>query len=1301
MGFKKNKKTDVQNVFKLSQLKVLSWNIQSSNTITGNKFEDPSFTKVFKNHHIMCLQEIRQAIKLPGYRSICKLRKNMNSGGVGILFKNELAGGITQVKKHNISDVIICKLKKSFFRLKQDIYLVNTYIKPSSSANKNNEINGRDTIKQLEDTLNNLRDSGEVILCGDFNSRISDHPGLIEHETDHIDEYIPLPDDYIPDNFSNRCSEDRQTNAYYNDFLSLVINNKFVILNGRTLGDYGGAFTCIHYNGSSVVDYFMVTSSINSLVNHMKVLEFTEFSDHKPLSLTLTSSHINLPNVQPLDAKYNPAPTRFIINDDNKQKFIEIQQDDTHSHVLDDLDSTIDKSDGSQTGIDDINERYCKYLHDMASECFKTTKHNVKKKKKNNPWFNRKCWLAKRELNKATRVTSKFPSSDFLRQNYYKVKNNYKRILKSEKNNFFNKLNTDIEDGKVLNWQQFKKLKSHQTEKINFDSLDMTNFKNFFAKLYSDEHKTIDNDSKIKYLATADEISSNSKDSAILNDEISIIEVKKSISSLKSGKASSTDMISNEILKSLDGRNITFLTKLYNTCLESGNYPWNCSVITPLHKKGDRENPDNYRAIAVSSVIGKLFSTILLDRFIQFRKLKCPDPPNQLGFTKNAQTYDHIFTLQTIASKYKKMRKTTYAVFVDFRKAFDTVCRQALLYKLAKNGFTGKFYNILKTMYSNSSAHIKLSGYLSDKFQIKKGTEQGHPLSPDLFKLFLSDLSSLLNFKNCPTLSNMLVSHLLWADDLILLSLDQHTAQSQLDQLTKFCNDWGIEINQDKTKLIIFGNNTNAYPKLYLNNQTLEIVDSYCYLGIVIHKSGKLKEAKDNLKNKAMRAFFGLKRTVNKLKLSFRALTTLFDSLIKPIVLYGAPIWTPTSSIIKNLTKAILNEPRNFKNIISKINRTLSEKVHLSFLKWALGVHRKASNIGTWGESGRYPLIYQSIKLTLNYFQRINDMSPGSFVHAALQEQKLLKLDWYKNIESLLKIDEIYHLDHVTAYKLKHPQHNQNNDTQSHNIHNTSTAPSTSPNKHYSPSSQILLNHLSKFKVAKPLPSKQFRLHVIHKHLRDHFRRCWELGKATSPKLEFYHSNKINFAKETYLDVIKNPTHRYRITRLRISAHDFEIERGRYSQITRDKRTCKWCLLTLNSEFIEDEPHVLFNCDLHANMRSKFINTMHQLKSDSTFKNCDTTFIHNLTIHNLHIHFMTLLSPNTVLELDRNDPFCRHHDFTSITSDEKRANYSDFRSYIINSIGSFVNKCFDNRANFKEQCADQLTDIDQLQLQIS
>ena len=398
----------------------------------------------------------------------------------------------------------------------------------------------------------------------------------------------------------------------------------------------------------------------------------------------------------------------------------------------------------------------------------------------------------------------------------------------------------------------------------------MEKFENFFSDLYADKHNSIDLDAKKDLINKADEInnqsSSNKLSDKILNNKITQEEVQTTAKSLKCGKASGNDMIANELLRSLNSDNYSLLTSLFNTCLDHGIYPWNMNIITLIYKKGDKDDPDNYRAIAVCSALGKLFSKILLDRFTNFRQATCPDAPNQLGFTKNAQTYDHILTIQTIASKYKKLNQPVYITFVDFRKAFDSVCRQALFLKLAESNVTGKFYNVLKDMYSNSVGRIKLSGYLSNKFEINKGTEQGHPLSPDLFKHYISDLSPSLEFPNCPKLANIIVSHLLWADDLIMTALDKNTAQKQLNNLNNFCIKWGIEVNLLKTKLMIMGKHTDNTDSVYLmlEKNKLKVVDNYCYLGIAIEKSGNFNLAIESLKDKSMRAFFGLKRTVNK-----------------------------------------------------------------------------------------------------------------------------------------------------------------------------------------------------------------------------------------------------------------------------------------------------------------------------------------------------------------------------------------------------------------------------------------------------
>ena len=200
----------------------------------------------------------------------------------------------------------------------------------------------------------------------------------------------------------------------------------------------------------------------------------------------------------------------------------------------------------------------------------------------------------------------------------------------------------------------------------------------------------------------------------MLNREIDMDELKSCIKKLKTGKAPAEDQVLNEFAKSANNEVLAAYLKVFNECLNHGHYPWNTAVVTPIHKKGDINDLNNYRAIAVGSCIGKLFSSILLERLHKFRAENAPNPSNQLGFCAEARTIDHILTMDTCIQKYvKKHRKKLFSCFIDFKKAFDTVCREALIYKLNLIGVKGKFLEVLSHMYRNSRAKIKLLNRIS------------------------------------------------------------------------------------------------------------------------------------------------------------------------------------------------------------------------------------------------------------------------------------------------------------------------------------------------------------------------------------------------------------------------------------------------------------------------------------------------------------------------------------------------------------------------------------------------------------
>ena len=540
-------------------------------------------------------------------------------------------------------------------------------------------------------------------------------------------------------------------------------------------------------------------------------------------------------------------------------------------------------------------------------------------------------------------------------------------------------------------------------------------------------------------------------------------------------------------------------------------------------------------------------------------------------------------------------------------------------------------------MYSNSKAHIKLAGHISNEIHINKGTEQGHPLSPDLFKLFFKDLSPLLNFTNCPSLVNQIVSHLLWADDLVLLALDPVTLQNQLNILDKYCHQWGVEINMTKTKLLIFNgsnyatrNHNDNINNLTINGEALERVYSYCYLGIDITDTGSFKISLKNLKIKATRALINLKRTIDRTVISFKSCCALFDALVKPILLYATQIWFPSLLICRkglNEKSSWLDNSHKYEKsveLLKKMSSEIYENVHLKFLKWVLGVHPKASNIGVWGETGRHPLTFDCLKLTLNYFYRVKNLNDNSILSLAFEEQKVCKLAWHEHLIAIIN-NSTPPIDSILCENRPISE-----------VHVQQARPQPQPQ----PSAFLIHNGF----VRDPNRINQINneTKTVLNYNRDKFYQCWNEIKSKSPKLSFYHQCKTIFQQESYLSDINNFNDRASLTRIRISAHDLKIETGRYSNLPQEERICPWCELTMDKRITENEQHFLLNCDLYNTPRRAFLNYINisnptpltlSLKSFLTVQNNAS---HNRTLSKT-IHNMIKVREKFILSLETED----------------------------------------------------------------
>ena len=1151
---------------------IISWNIANINGLLGKKSDDPDFVKIIDGNDIICLQETVEEVQLPGYVSYSNLRASGKGGGVTTLIRKPLSGYCTP---SNNCATVKGSMNLIIIQLAIDencVFIINTYIPPSNSkGNKNCSAKHFDTLHRA---VSNIREhhAGSILLCGDVNARIGCSQELANHKfaanilpctsgSDFFSRVTVIPPG-VPISTKRVCM-DAGTNAHKKPFLELLGAHDLLTLNGRTIGDSQGRYTCYKWNGNSVVDYIAVSTDLLHQVKQFVVEPHTLFSDHNPIKLHLWSNRSSLPasvnTTNPTD-----APLRYKITPDTITSFKNSLQGPNICDAITSLKDDIKNTSGAKEDVKDIAERISDLINNVARSNFQLSNPPKATKPKHDVWFKGKCSTARRLLKRSLKVVDNFPDHSNIKARHRQNNRNYRTLVNKTRDRFFDKLNDKIMAGKIISWRDFKKLKKFSKSSTSIDQDNLDPFRKFYEKLYADEHPSIDQLTKSALLNDAIDAADNSTPNETLNESFSIEELNRSIQQLKVGKASSFDQIPNEILKALDPNMRDLLLQLFNLCLKTGTYIWNKSVITPIHKKGCTTNPDNYRAIAVCSCIGKLLSTMLLNRLIVHRDTTCPDPPNQAGFKKGSQCNDHIFTLLTIMEKYRKMKSKVYAVFIDLRKAFDLVCRQALLFKLACYGVNGGFFHIIKDMYSNSIGHIKINGKISEAFRISKGTEQGHPLSPELFKVYFQKLSELLNkaLTNCPTLSGLRVTHLAWADDLVILSLDPESLQKQIDILEKYCSDWGLEVNISKTKFMElngkFTCNNSWRPTL--NGQPIEKVASYCYLGVFISSNGKFNKAMDSLYHKGLGAYFSLRSTIDRRFIKAKGISKLFDSLVEPILTYGCQIWLPTLPVIKKLVRKYKHDGQVDINAIAKLP---FEQVHLRHLKYLLGVNRRSANCAAWGETGKLPLIFGSIKLCIKYLNRAMAQPPTSFVKAALSEQICLDLSWFNNMRSLLEC-----FGDITSSQYQ-----------------TNTSP--------------ILNAARLLDLCQPVN--------IISRLEESFKNSWKLSISNSSKLSFYSSVKTTFSWESYLDHAWTFNDRRSTARIRCSSHKLNCETGRYKNIPKHERTCDHCTnIGVQLPDIENERHLLSKCPLGKSVRDDFETKLGKLTSKNPAVNIDS-----------------------------------------------------------------------------------------------
>ena len=983
-------------------LKILSLNAGGLNS----KLKFPEFYECVNGYDIILITETMfddtDECDIPGYsffrknRGFCKKK----SGGIGALVNDEILRLYNiKIKEHfsykkrveasllpfyefcNVEippEIMLIHLSNvPLLTGTSDLLIGAVYAPPEQSTYYNNVV-----FDDVENCLASF-DFENTILAGDMNARTANLNDYIEDENEI---------DYSGDSVTNvmacldipkdRISQDNARNNLGYALTDFCKSQRFLILNGRVGSDKEvGSTTC---KGVSVVDYMIANVNLFPCINDFKVLDFERcLSDvHNPLSLNVTLLNCNNTTTDTHDHNVSqPNDQSNFVNDKARWKpGIENEFASNISTVdLRSLESKIlgmldDIHAINQIDVDLITDSLCDIVKDSARKCNLFDRPRPKKSRKGQMagrahpkvakkyrWQDEHSKRARTTYRNAAR-TYKLRSTPVTRAVKNRTFRYYQKTLNKNHNSFVKDLRKKIRALKSTDPSKYWKIinGSEKDKKDELSSITHEVFSAHFEKL-----SNVDEGELFEPSVLTNDLPVDGKLNAIITKK----EITSCIKKLRNNKACGQDGILNEFLKASCTKLVSCMCLLFNVVLITGKIPnaWSVGYITPIYKgKGSKHDPDNFRGITVLSCLGKLFTSILNKRIYEFLDDNDLLGNEQAGFRKHNSTLDHMFALHCLVDIYLQRKKKLFCTFVDYRKAFDCVQHSLMWEKLLTIGINGNVLNVIKDMYAKAKSCVKTHKGYSNFFVSNIGLRQGENLSPVLFSIFLNDLKDFLkiNFNGLNLIENavndlllddverfMNLFILLYADDTAILAESKEEMQKSLQMLEHYCNIWGLQINVQKTKVLIFSRGkTRNIPKFTFRGEDVEVVFQYKYLGITFSHNNKFNIAIKERATLARRAMFSLIKKCRNLCLPLDIQLELFEKCIHPVLLYGCETW-------------------GFQNV------EICSKLQLKFLKISLGLKSSTPTSMVLGETGRYPIELEIKCRLLGFWYRLHQSS--------------------------------------------------------------------------------------------------------------------------------------------------------------------------------------------------------------------------------------------------------------------------------------------------------------------------------------
>lgn len=381
-------------------------------------------------------------------------------------------------------------------------------------------------------------------------------------------------------------------------------------------------------------------------------------------------------------------------------------------------------------------------------------------------------------------------------------------------------------------------------------------------------------------------------DNTIMSDihkiNVSEEEVTKLLVKLDNSKSAGPDNLSPVFLTKCANTIATPLSLLFNISLTTCKFPslWKSAFISPIHKKGQKQDVCNYRPISKLCVVAKIFERIIYNNVYQ--AIHNSFSPSQHGFLKGRSTVSNLVVLNEYVTASMDAGKQVDVVYTDYSKCFDRIDHKLLLRKLQLIGIRGDLLRWFSSYLDNRSQAVVISNYISGWVTIPSGVPQGSLLGPLLFLIFVNDIDK------CFLHSQLLC----FADDMKIFSSiespsDVNNLQSDLMRLDDYCRINKLDLNPSKCSVMTFSRKRNIISSSYtLKNQQLTKTDSIKDLGVVHDSKILFDEHVASIVTKASKAL-GFIMRISKNFNNAKTFKILYCTYVRSILEYASQIWNP------------------------------------------------------------------------------------------------------------------------------------------------------------------------------------------------------------------------------------------------------------------------------------------------------------------------------------------------------------------------------------------------------------------------